>query len=422
MYRLLFVFTLLLLITGLSEAQSDPLKAEEARRQIMIQKVEAEIKAAFAEAARLQQSGQGIKAAERLRRTLFAIDDPILPDANKKIWRAQLLEGIRLAEKGEKPALADPKGAIGNDPKAAELARVKAAADEAAEIKRGIDTMNALIRAGEDKQAKKEIDALLAKYPTSPTVLVLPDLLNKRITIDEVRQMQAEQVDRIRKTMVGLDKSAVLPKEEMEFDPKRWKEITEKRKPQLDPKLKAILVALDTPVSLKLKDAAFEEIIKSISDSIKQPILLEKASLQEAMVESSTPSSIDTRGPVSARTALRAALEQYGLAYIIKNNTIQVVTKERAATMMETRVYYIGDLVRTAPAFPDPRFALLDQQQLRDNVNAIIDTIKKSTDASSWKDAGLGGKGEITFHWPSMSIIVRQSAEVHGLLGKQFYK
>jgi len=57
----------------------------------------------------------------------------------------------------------------------------------------------------------------------------------------------------------------------------------------------------------------------------------------------------------------------------------------------------------------------LDFQQTMANVEVIMKSITKSIDPLSWKENG--GAGTVTFHYPSMSIIVRASAEVHASLG-----
>ena len=78
---------------------------------------------------------------------------------------------------------------------------------------------------------------------------------------------------------------------------------------------------------------------------MKQPIILDKATMQDAGIDQSTATTVQPGTTVSARTALKMALANIGLTYVIKDNTIHVVTREKAANMMETRVYYIGDLV-----------------------------------------------------------------------------
>ena len=51
------------------------------------------------------------------------------------------------------------------------------------------------------------------------------------------------------------------------------------------------------------------------------------------------------------------------------------------------------------------------------NVERIMGAIQGSIDPLSWREKG-GGPGSITFHYPSMSLIVRAPAEVHATLGK----
>ena len=118
---------------------------------------------------------------------------------------------------------------------------------------------------------------------------------------------------------------------------------------------------------------------------------------------------------------MHLALSAHGLTYVIKNNMIEVVTRDKAAAMMETRVYYIGDLITPLgggfTGVPG-RFSVpnVDAQQVRKNAEALISQIKQSIDPASWKGGGSDGRGEITFHAASMALIVKASAEVHGMM------
>jgi len=159
----------------------------------------------------------------------------------------------------------------------------------------------------------------------------------------------------------------------------------------------------------------------------KQPIILDKATMQDAGVDSSTPTTVSPGTTVTAQTALKLALANHGLTYVIKDNMIQVVTRDKAASMMETRVYYIGDLVTPLgggfsgvpgrAAVPNT-----DADQARKNVEQLIKQIKESIDPPSWKGGGSDGKGEITYHSASMALIVKASAEVHGMMANTFNK
>ena len=117
-------------------------------------------------------------------------------------------------------------------------------------------------------------------------------------------------------------------------------------------------------------------------------------------------------------------LQPHGLTFLIRDQSIQVVTMETARASMVTRAYYLGDIVQGVGPFSNFGGAalnfgpLVDMMQTQENVGRIIEMIKGSIDADSWKDRG--GNGTITFHFPSMSLIVRQTSEVHSVLGKAF--
>src|SRR5215218_497498 len=114
--------------------------------------------------------------------------------------------------------------------------------------------------------------------------------------------------------------------------PANWKTKTKLRKPQVNPKLKAVLTALRTQVEIDKASAPLSDVLKTISAAIKQPIILDKATMQDAGIDSSSPTTVSPGIPVSARTALKMALGNHGLTYVIKDNTIQVVTRDKAAT------------------------------------------------------------------------------------------
>ena len=408
---------------GAAAQENGLLKQQEQLQAVAIQKVEASLKEALTEAKRLQQAGSTARAGERLRSAIRLLDDPILPRKNVDAWRTQLTAALRSVEAGQKPEVTLDSS---NPHRDAEVARIKAMIEVDKEVRRGVDTVGSLMKAGDVSQAKKEVEVLSKKFPTNPTVLVLPNLINRTMTLDEVKAVHAKQIENIRLALIDLQKTATMAKIDYELPPD-WKEKTERRKPKLNPKLQAVLAALRTPVEIDKSSAPLSDVLKAISSAMKQPIILDKATMQDAGIDSSTPTTVSPGITVSARTALKMALGNHGLTYIIRDNTIQVVTRDKAASMMETRVYYIGDLVtplgggfsgipgRVAVPNVDPDLA-------RRNVETLIKQIKDSIDPPSWKGGGSDGKGEITYSAASMALIVKASAEVHGMMANTFNK
>jgi len=417
--RYLLIPTLLIgAFTLAAPAQDGLLKQQEKLQAVAMQKVEAGVREAVAEAQRLQQAGLNARAGERIRAAMRMLDDPILPKKNVDAWRVQLTAALAGVERGNKPIVIGES----NPNKEAEVARVKAMIVEDEEIRRSVDTVASLMKAGATAQAKKEVDALTKKFPSNPTAVVLPNLVTRTMTLEEIKDVHAKQAEHIRLALVDLQKTATMAKLDYEL-PADWKEKTERRKPQLAPKLKAVLASLKEPVEIDKANAPLSEVLKAISSIMKQPIVLDKATMLEAGVDQSTQTTVQPGTTVSAKTALKMALSNHGLTYVIKDNTIHVVTREKASSMMETRVYYIGDLVTplssgfvgvagrgSIPIVQDP-------DQARKNVENLIKQIKESYDPNSWKGGGSDGKGDITFHPASMALIVKASAEVHGLMG-----
>lgn len=84
--------------------------------------------------------------------------------------------------------------------------------------------------------------------------------------------------------------------------------------------------------------------------------------------------------------------------------------------MLVTRVYYLGDLAKGVGPFGAVQWGPnLNLQQTLANADTIVKAIKQSVDPMCWKENG--GPCTITFHYPSMAIIVKASAEVHSSLG-----
>jgi hypothetical protein len=90
-----------------------------------------------------------------------------------------------------------------------------------------------------------------------------------------------------------------------------------------------------------------------------------------------------------------------------------VVTQQKAREMMTVRSYPVSDLVAADnPLFWGPIFSRAIMLQ---NAQRIIDMIVSSIEPAQWNTNG--GPGSITFHEPSMSLVIRASAEMHYQLG-----
>jgi hypothetical protein len=395
----------------------DPIAEAQARQKIADQRAESDVLDAIAAADRLARTNPA-KAAQALKAAQTNIDLAVaLSGDTRKNLTDQLqrkiaaLEGRPLANPGPK---ADPNAA------AVKLDRKAAYESYAAELKDvndGIQKMSKYKQAGLAKEADQELARLAIKYPNNPSVIRLQEKDTFGSRVDDSLEFARLQEKRITLALNDVQRSSLPAAGDIEF-PKDWKEKTKRRAMgvELTAKEKKIIEALDKPMTVSWNGKMLEEALQELSNAIDQNLFIDKKSLSDLGVDLQKGVTLQARG-VSARTVLRQLLAAQGLTFVVKEESIQVVTVEKAQKMLVTRVYYLGDVVSGVGPFGGaPNWGtFLDFQQTMANVELIVKAITDSIDPLSWKEHG--GPGTVTFHYPSMSIIVRASAEVHATLG-----
>ncbi len=242
------------------------------------------------------------------------------------------------------------------------------------------------------------------------------DLANERIRnvtgrVADARKIKDSSGDRLTATMTSVDRTSVPAKSDYDL-PDDWAEKSKRRSSaaKLTEKEKALLEALKKPVKVDYNRETFQSVIDHLSKQMGQDILLDKQSMEEANVTYDTPITLRFNKPVSGRTALKRVLADVGLTYVIRKEGIEVTTVARAKEMLTVRTYYIGDLMGVvSPMMP----AVVNQFQMIQAVGTILNQIQ-SIDPESWE--GRGGPGTVSFDPTTMSIVVKQNAEVHYML------
>ncbi|VTS06667.1 DUF4974 domain-containing protein [Tuwongella immobilis] len=426
----------LAVVAGLSIGSASPLMAQvgesdfagrsQALQVVAMQRFEIAIRSAIAEADRLKATSPE-QAVARLKEVQYQLDaDTILPPNTRREMTQKLQ--ARIASIRNAPAAnANPMGTAANGAApggvpvmgqrspaaqvseyAAQVAQVQRIADSLAEIDR-------LATAGKLIDAETQAAALAEQFPDAPPAQAMLNRQSLARRLKEAKELLAEYEKRIIQANKEIVKSALPAKGDVEF-PEDWKEKTARRKQEvLTAKEKEIMRALDSQVELNYRETSFSEALQDLSDRLGQPIIIDKAALADAAVDNSAPVTAKL-SKVSGRTALRKILSDMGLTYVIKNEVIYVTSTVRAREMLVTRVYYIGDLVQATGPFGGAVTwgPFVDQMQTQENLKVILQAIEQSIDPMSWK--GNGGLGSIQFHMPTMSLIVRQTTEVHSLL------
>ena len=222
--------------------------------------------------------------------------------------------------------------------------------------------------------------------------------------------MRAKKAEAIRGLPAQVDAASIPPTEDYTF-PKDWREkslLRSKRNMMTDTE-RAILKALAATVSVDFKDQRLGGVVEWFQHQTGQTIVLDKPALDDINVNSESTVNV-TLNKVSTRTALKKVLADLGLTYVVKDETIFVTTPAKAKDMMTIRTYYIGDLIGGYDMSFGPQ---LSQYQALATVAQLVQMIQGNIDSESWEVNGKEGGGSIVFDAAHMTLVVKQSAEVH---------
>ena len=292
--------------------------------------------------------------------------------------------------------------------------------EEVKVVRETVDRISYFQSKGDTKSVERLVSELSTKYPDNPEVIYLKRQEGLGALLAESRARTEMQRQRVTLALNDVAKSGIPPLGDIEF-PKDWKSKDHRKDngPKLTERELAIMRALDQPMSVALNNRPLEEALQDIANSMNQPLLIDSKSLTDLGLDLKKPVSLQSKG-IATRNVLRQLLAAEGLTFVVRDQAIQVVTVDKARDMLVTRVYYLGDVVQGVGPFGGSLTwgPLVDYQQTMANVKMIIDAIQTSVDPLSWREKG--GPGTITFHFPSMSIIVRASTEIQATLGSKF--
>jgi hypothetical protein len=238
--------------------------------------------------------------------------------------------------------------------------------------------------------------------PDSPSGQAAARTAATAAEVDAGRQLQLDRDTRRSGVIREVDKSALPPKGDLEF-PRDWKKKIRNPvdAPAMTPKERAVFRALDSTVSVGFKNSRLSDVLDELKSLSGQSILIDPPALEAAAISYDTTLSLNVKN-ASLRTVLRRLARDLGFTYIIKDEGIQFVTVDRARELMVVRAYYIGDL-------------LGDVVFTRRRAAQLIDMIQSTIDPQSW--LANGGQGTIEFNRATLSLVIKQTAEFHGVLG-----
>jgi len=356
-------------------SRADDLDRFKAENEIKAQKLKEDVKSALTQSRKLSDP---VKARDALRKVKARLeDDAILPETQRTALLEQVQARLVIV---------------------IQAVREQEAEDEAV-ARKAAARLKEIQRREAEREARKE------RNPAT----VAKDYVNSgRAQLEAAQRLKTQREKGRLGTLGDIDQSMNTAMAGEQRITKHFMEATARRVKKLSAKEAALLKALNSTMSAPFNNEPLSSVINYLQEKTGQAIILDDASLREAMVEKDDLVDFPTKTKVTFRTILRKILGDKGLTYVIREGTIQVVTPQKARDLMVVRTYPVGDLVTPIqPVGPFGNFAWTQQ-----NAQILIDQVKSTVDPSIWEQGG-----SIVYNQAVRSLIIRAPAEVHFQLG-----
>jgi general secretion pathway protein D len=178
--------------------------------------------------------------------------------------------------------------------------------------------------------------------------------------IAAVESGKKRKEDGFQKTLGEVDDAGIInvsDEEPIVFNPRRWGELTRRRRglleqrTRLSPAEQEIQKSLGKPVEVKFINRPLNEVVNVLSQMTGVNIYLDPSGLHAEGVTVDTPVTLDLSMPISLKSALNLLLEPLNLSYVIQNEVLRVTSQQTRDSNVYAKVYYVADLVIPIPNF-----------------------------------------------------------------------
>jgi len=382
-------------------------------REVAIQKRENETKQALTEALRLSKFSL-TRAAEYLKPILESIEsDELLPAEKRDSLARGIRSQIKVYEKNIGVSASKNLDAVQSQAQANErIADIDRVSRENEKLTRNIDSIKNLRKDGQTAEANRSFDELAKKYPNNLEVQALGRLSKFQDNIGAESKLRATRSDMMLALQRDILKASIPVTGDVSF-PDDWVEKSKRRTAgaKVSEEDRKIMNTMSSPLTFSLKNEPFQSFLDIMEKQFGSPLVIDQQALQLMNITTETPITVNSRG-WSTRTILRKVLSDLGLSYVIKEKTIHITSPDRAKETMTTRAYPIGDIIGNMNMNMPGNY---NQAVFVQNVQNIMNSIM-ALDPKSWQPEGAGS---IVFEPSTMSLIIRQTAEFHFLVGSK---
>lgn len=382
-------------------------------REVAIQKRENETKQALTESLRLSKFSL-TRAAEYLKPILESIEsDDLLPAEKRDSLTRGIRSQIKVYEKNIGVSASKNLDAVQSQAQANErIADIDRTSRENEKLSRNIDSIKNLRKDGQIAEANRSFDELAKKYPNNLEVQALGRLSKFQDNIGAESKLRATRSDMMLALQRDILKASIPVTGDISF-PDDWVEKSKRRTAgaKVSEEDRKIMNTMSSPLTFSLKNEPFQSFLDIMEKQFGSPLVIDQQALQLMNITTESPITVNSRG-WSTRTILRKVLSDLGLSYVIKEKTIHITSPDRAKETMTTRAYPIGDIIGNMNMNMPGNY---NQAVFIQNVQNIINSIM-ALDPKSWQPEGAGS---IVFEPSTMSLIIRQTAEFHFLVGSK---
>jgi SepF-like predicted cell division protein (DUF552 family) len=382
-------------------------------REVARQKKENEAKQALTEALRLSKFSL-TRAAEYLKPILESIEsDELLPAEKRDSLARGIRSQIKVYEKNIGVSTSKNLDAIQSQAQANQrIADIDRISRENEKLSRNIDSIKNLRKDGQTSEANRSFDELAKKYPNNLEVQALGRLSKFQDNISAESKLRATRSDMMLALQRDILKASIPVTGDISF-PDDWVEKSKRRTAgaKVSEEDRKIMNTMSSPLTFSLKNEPFQSFLDIMEKQFGSPLVIDQQALQLMNITTETPITVNSRG-WSTRTILRKVLSDLGLSYVIKEKTIHITSPDRAKETMTTRAYPIGDIIGNMNMNMPGNY---NQAVFIQNVQNIMNSIM-ALDPKSWQPDGAGS---IVFEPSTMSLIIRQTAEFHFLVGSK---
>lgn len=196
--------------------------------------------------------------------------------------------------------------------------------------------------------------------PNSEIASTMYQTARTNVRVQEMEDIAAD------KEQGFVDQLAAVEQSSVPFDDSRpyrfaenWEELSRNRQrlqerqesPFMGPKEQDIKRRLSTQVDVRFQDRSLAEVLNQLSTLSGVPIFLDERALADVRLTRDEPVTLDLNQQISLKSALQLILQPLDLIYVIRNEVLEVTTRDRERSVVYPEVYNVADLVTPIPNF-----------------------------------------------------------------------